>query len=80
MKSGCHIANMCNFDDSLELVKTLEEHPEVQFAMHPDKMSKASVISFTRKKENKIAKMLHKVIRKRLMLPQDCDRHGRWLG
>lgn len=80
LKDGCYIASMCNFTHSLALVHTLEMLPQVQFALYPQKMTAIPKIIFTRQKENKIAKMLHKVIRKRLKLPQDCDERGRWLG
>ena len=67
--------NMTNYAHSLDLVSLLETATEnsVQFAVFPNLVVMMPRVVFTRRVPNKIAKAMHKVIRKKLELEKDID-------
>ena len=73
LKSECYIANMCTYADALDIVDLLERHPTCRFAKFPKHINKLARITYTRKEINKIARDLHRAMRKKLNLEQDYD-------
>ena len=56
----------------MNLLETVKDN-NVQFAVFPNLINMMPRVVYTRRKENKIAKAMHKVIRKKLELEKDFD-------